>query len=502
MVESVAWITERKNTLSLLFYLASMNAYLRFARIDAHNETHPTDWRAYAISLAFFLCALGSKTVTATLPAALLLILWWKHRLHRRRLALLVPFFLLGIAAAWHTSFLERSEVGASGPEWSYTAPQRILIATRAICFYAAKLLWPANLSFIYPKWRIDETDPSQWLFPLALLVILALLFILRHRIGRGPLVAILFFIGTLVPALGFVNVYPMRYTFVADHYQYHASLGLIALATAAISTLLHRRNLNRRFPRAAAGAVALLLLPLPILTFMRARDYRDPKTLWTDTLHKNPNSWMAWLNFGHVAAAASPDLSAAADAYRKALALAPNVADPHFNIGLIHLAQQDYPAAAAEFTRAIALNPRHAGAHDMLGLCLVAQHQREASIAHYRLTLAIKPRYANAHFNLGVALRDTGQLNDAAAEFTAAIELDPTNALALRELANCRIHQKTYAAAIDPLQRLLQLQPNNAEAHFDLAAALALTNHPEESNDHLRKALAIKPELQSRRKK
>jgi tetratricopeptide (TPR) repeat protein len=496
MVESVAWITERKNTLSLLFYLLSMNAYLTFARVD-EEEPKPANgrWGAYAAALLFFLCALGSKTVTATLPAALLLILWWKRRLSRRDLALLAPFFLLALAAGLMTSFLERAEVGASGPEWNYTPSQRLLIASRAVWFYAAKICWPANLSFVYPKWHIDPTSAVQWLFPIVLLGAIALLFMLRRRIGRGPLVAALIFIGTLVPALGFINVYPMRYTLVADHYQYHASIALIVLIVAGVTTLLHRR----RFSRAAPVIGAILLATLLTLTWFRSGVYHDQRSLWADTRRKNPDSWMVWLNQGRAfAAAAPPDMPAATAAFRQALALAPDVADTHYDMGVIDLENRDYPAAAAQFRRVIEIEPRHARGHSMLGYALAAQHHLDDAIAEYRRALAIRPAYVNAHVNLGLALREQGKYEAAAAEFLAALDADPNSALALRELATCRIKQTRYDAALDPLRRLVELQPDNAEAHFDLAAACAVTHHPEESNQHFLRAMTLKPELRS----
>jgi tetratricopeptide (TPR) repeat protein len=497
MVESVAWVTERKNTLSLLFYLAAMNAYLSFARVDAEGVAERQDsWGAYAGALLFFLLALGSKTVTATLPAALLLILWWKNRLRRRDWLMLAPFVVLGIAAGCVTSWLERSEVGAAGPEWNYTFAQRVLIAGRAIWFYAAKLLWPGNLSFVYAKWRVDPADAAHWLFPLAALIAVATLFALRKRTGRGPLVAVLIFVGTLAPALGFVNVYPMRYTFVADHYQYHASLALIVLVVAVATTFIRQRELTRRI------SVAILPIVLFCLTWHQAGIYRDQRTLWADTVRKSPDSWMAWLNHGRAAASASPpEMATAAASFRKALELAPDVADPHYDMGLIHLDKQDYPTAAAEFTRALEIEPRHSRARNMLGYTLAAEHRLDDAIVEYRRALAIKPNYANARFNLGLALRDQGNFEAAAAEFTAVIDRDPANAPALRELATCRIRQANYTAALDPLRRLLQLQPNNAEAHFDLAAACALTHQPEESNQHLARALALKPELRARLK-
>jgi tetratricopeptide (TPR) repeat protein len=495
MVESVAWISERKNTLSMLFYLLSMNAYLKFAGVDEESKPGKTRWGTYAGAVVCFVCALGSKSVTATLPAALLLVLWWKNRLERRHVALLATFFVLALAAGLCTSFLERLEVGASGPEWNYTASQHLLIAGRAVWFYAAKILWPANLSFAYAKWRVDSASAAQWLFPLLMLIVIAVLLMLRRRIGRGPVVAALLFVGALAPALGFINVYPMRYTFVADHYMYHASITLIVLIIAGATTFLRRRRFSRGAPALAGG----LLIILFALTWFRSGAYRDQRTLWADTLGKNPDSWMVWLNQGRAAAAAvPPDIPTAAAAFRKALALAPDVADTHYDMGLIDLEERDYPAAAAEFGRVIEIEPRHARGHGMLGYALAAQHRLDDAIAEYRRALAIRPAYVNGHINLGIALREQGQYETAAAEFLAAFDTDPNSALALRELATCRIKQARYDAALDPLRRLVELQPDNAEAHFDLAAACAITNHPEESNQHFLRAIALKPELRS----
>ncbi|HSV13511.1 MAG TPA: hypothetical protein VLI90_04585, partial [Tepidisphaeraceae bacterium] len=250
-VESVGWITERKNVLSLVFYLLALRSYLR------STGSEPV-LRDYAFSLLFFLLALLSKTVTATLPAAILLIFWWKRgRIRVRAVTPLLPFFVLAAVCGSITGYLERTQVGARGPEWAALTPlHRVLIASRAVWFYAGKLLVPWRLTFIYPRWSIDPRDPLQWLYLVALIAVIAGLWLRRRRLGRGPLVAVLFFIGTLTPALGFVNVYPMRYSFVADHFQYHASIGLIALAAACIA----------RFKPAGLIIVALLIA----LTFHR----------------------------------------------------------------------------------------------------------------------------------------------------------------------------------------------------------------------------------------
>ena len=233
-VESVAWITELKNTLSAVFYLSAAMLYLRFDQ----ERKKPF----YAGALVLFVLGLLSKTVTATLPAALLVIFWWKRgKLSWRRDVLpLVPFFVLGAAAGLFTAWVERKLIGAEGAAFDLTFIDRFLIAGRVIWFYLGKLFWPANLIFIYPRWNIDQAVWWQYLFPAAALLLAAALWVLRRR-WRGPLAGLLFFVGTLFPVLGFFNVFPFIYSFVADHFQYLASLGVIALVSAGIALLLKR---------------------------------------------------------------------------------------------------------------------------------------------------------------------------------------------------------------------------------------------------------------------
>ena len=192
--------------------------------------------------------ALAAKTVVVTLPFVLLVIYWWKRgTIHARDVLRLAPFFALSVAMGFVTMLMETHYVGARGEEWSLSPVARLLLAGRALWFYAGKLAWPHPIVFFYPRWQIDARVWWQYLFPAAAVLVPVGLWLLRGRIGRGPLAAVLMFAGVLVPALGFFNVYYMRYAYVSDHFQYHASLALIALAAAA-ATL---------FVRPAAGPVA-----------------------------------------------------------------------------------------------------------------------------------------------------------------------------------------------------------------------------------------------------
>ncbi len=245
-VESVAWISEQKNTLSAAFYLASAYVYLRFAEAglkpcatpvaeglkpcatavaglkpcatpaqsSSASVVQPFRAAGYWIATALFLCALLSKTVTATLPAALLVVEWWRRgrlRWHQDVRPLL-PWFAVAVAAGLFTAWFERDIIGARGADFDLTLIERGLLAGRVIWFYLGKLIWPADLMFWYPRWTIDASVWWQYLFPAAVAGMTIALAIVARR-TRGPLAGFLFFCGTLFPVLGFFNVYPFRFS-------------------------------------------------------------------------------------------------------------------------------------------------------------------------------------------------------------------------------------------------------------------------------------------------
>jgi tetratricopeptide (TPR) repeat protein len=296
-VESVAWVTERKNVLSAVFYFAAALAYLRFHPPGEVEVSRQRRWHFYFWSLALFAAALLSKTVTCSLPAALLLARWWKkRRLAARDILPLLPLFVVGAALGLLTAWLEKYHVGAQGPDWSLTIADRCLLAGRALWFYAGKLAWPAPLIFIYPRWQINSGLWWQWIFPAAAVGVMAGLWWLRDRIGRGPLVGVLFFAGTLGPALGFINLYPMRYSLVSDHFVYLSSLGLIALITALVVRTAERL----RMQELVYGFAVVVLPVLGILTWRQCGMYTNLETLWRTTIARNPNCWMAQSNLGN----------------------------------------------------------------------------------------------------------------------------------------------------------------------------------------------------------
>lgn len=294
-VESVAWITERKNVLSGVFYLLAALAYLRFdqRRFGSDGGGGGSGW-VYGGCLLAFTMALLSKSVTCTLPTALVVMLLWKREaLSFRRLLPLAPLLVLGVCLGLHTAYVERTHVGAFGPDFDFSAAERILISSKALLFYPAKLLVPWPLMFVYPRWELDATAlVSFWPTAVVLSVgVVALLLYLRGV--RGPGLALAFFAGTLFPALGFFNVYPMRYSFVADHFQYLASIGVIALVVGVLAL---------RLPESIAGWCGGCVLGfLLCLTWAQCGDYQDAETLWRSTLRKNPAAWIAHNNLADI---------------------------------------------------------------------------------------------------------------------------------------------------------------------------------------------------------
>lgn len=390
-VESVAWITERKNVLSGFFYLAALASYIR----SEMSEQRGRRW--YAASLVLFVCALLSKTVTCTLPAVLLLLAWYRRGAIRvRDVVRALPFFAAGFSLALVTVHLEGTVVGAAGDEWSLSWLDRCLIAGRALWFYVGKLLWPAKLSFIYPRWDIDPSDMWSYVYPVAALLAVFQLWLWRDRLGRGPVMAVAFFAISLLPALGFVNVYPMRYSFVADHYQYLASLGIIALVVGGADRLL--RNTTAR--RAGFAAAALAVSLLASLTLRQGLMYKDVETLWRWTIQANPQAWIA-----------------------------------HNNLGAILVQKGERAVAEEHFATALVCNPRHVEALHNMGNCLMLDGDEAGAAECYRRALEIAPNYTPVIVALGDLVREQGNMDRATSLYRRALQGDPGDRSARRNL-------------------------------------------------------------------
>ena len=483
-VESVAWISELKNTLSAALYLGSALAYLEFDRGRKASF--------YGIALSLFVLALMAKSVVATLPAALLLVLWWKRGSlsWRRDVIPLVPFFLAGVIAGLFTAWVEKELIGAKGPEFSISFLGRILIAGRAFWFYLEKLLWPANLIFVYPRWSVSESVWWQYLFPAAALLLLMALWFWRRR---GALVGLLFFTVTLLPALGFFNVYPFRFSYVADHFQYLASIGPIVLAATGVTAALNSLGKRRLVLESSIGA--LLILTLGVLTWRQGAMYSDNETLFRTTIARNPECWMAYNNLG-VTRLREGQVGEAIAHFREALKIRPNYADAHNNLGNALLQQGQVSESIPHFRRAIEIEHNNADAFSNMGNALQSKGRLAEAIIYYRKALETKPNKADTHSNLGNAFLLSGNIDAAIAHFKKALEINPDYADSHNNLGNAFLHKGQVDEAIAEYQSALETKTEFSEAHYNLGNAFMRKGQVDDAVVQYQRALAIKPEV------
>jgi len=469
-VESVAWITERKNVLSGVFFLGSLYAYLRSAGVESKSADEHRETRFYSLSLLCFAAALLSKTVTGSLPAVILLLLWWRHgRVAWSDVQSLAPYFFLAAGFGLLTVQLEMEHVGAVGWEWDLSFPERILIAGRSLWFYAGKLVWPTQLAFNYPRFDIDAGDPVAWLYPTAAVAVVIAVWAARARIGRGPLVALLVFAGSLFPALGFFDIYPMRYSFVADHFQYLASIGLITLFAAIAVNAASRLSAAGRSLAQVVGA-GLVLALLTGMSWHQAQVYRDVETLWRDTLTKNPGSWLALGHLGTLAAERGR-LDEAAEYYRESIRVEPRQHEAHNNLGNALRLRGDFVEAVAAIEQSLEIQPHYAIAYNSLALVRHDAGEFAAAVRSFERALEIDPAFAAAQTNLGITLVAVGDLDAAIGHHRAALELSPDLVAARTNLASALVERGDLDEAIEQLTRVVELTPDSQLAKRNLRA-------------------------------
>jgi tetratricopeptide (TPR) repeat protein len=462
-VESVAWVSERKNVLSCALAVGSLLAYLRFSPPEsrlptASGDAQPLKWSSYFVALGLFLAALLSKTVTCSVPAVLLVLYWWKQgRLTRRGVALLVPFFVVGVALAFVTAWMEKVHVGAEGKDWILSPVERVLLAGRALWFYAGKLAWPHPLVFFYQRWTIDGHVWWQFLFPLAAASVIIGLWVARKRIGRGPLAGVVIFAGVLVPALGFFDVFPFRYSFVADHFQYHASIGLIAVAVSAATILMASRPGQMPWPKRLGAAGVLLVLA--VVAHRQTYVYKNVLSLCNNIIAYNPNCWAA------------------------------------YSISGTYLLQQaKYDEAVVRLRDAVRLAPDRATLHTDLGAALILTERFDEAVVEERRALALEPQNASTLYNYSAALRGAGDLTAATESLRAALKIAPQLDIAQYALGDILVAQGMTEEAVGSLEEAVRLQPANAKYREDLAATLIRLGRLAPAKTHLRVALQLNP--------
>src|SRR6266480_2984652 len=466
-VESVAWITERKNVLMGFFFLLTLLAWIAFV-----NERTRRQWIFYCLALIFYMLALSAKATACTLPAALFLILWLQKKpITMRRVIQVVPFVVLGIGMGLVAVWWERYHQGTNRGVFPFLSPiERILVASRAVWFYLSKIFWPSNLTFIYPRWNISPADLLDYIPLLACIAACVAIYFLRRYVGRSVEVATAFFVATLSPVLGFIMLYTFRYTFVADHYQYLACIGPIALASAGLVNLADVSKTSRTLIFNVALCVVALLATL---TWRQAAMYGNIETLWRTTLSRNPSCWMAHNNLG-IVLFEKGQLDDAIVHYRTTLQMQPNFWDADYNLGTALLGKGHVDEAIFYCDKAVRMQPTDPDAQVALANALLQKRRIDDAIAHYQKAVAIRPDYFLARYGLGQALLERGKLDAAIEHSRAALLIQPNNADCHTILAIALDEEGQSVEAIKHYEKALQISPQSVSALNNLAWLLA----------------------------
>lgn len=523
-VETVAWISELKNlqsaALALLCLLASVWSLPAAGDPPARAPARGRSLLAFLL----FVAALLSKPSVVFLPVVVLLLIWWKlgRRPSMADVVPVAPMFVASACVGLLTMYLDYRYLGGNDPQAQLPLLERPLVAGRALWFYVAKLVWPATLTSIYPRWEISATAWWQWLYPLAAVLSVAALWALRRRIGRGPLVAVLSFMLLLAPVLGLVGFSYNVYSFVADHFQYHAAPALIALFAAGV-TRACRTRVQKGLLLAAS---AILLAALSIASGAHARVFANEKARCLDTLEKNPSAWVAMNNLGvalnregrhgeavqwleqairvrpaypeahsnlGVALVASGEPQRAIEHYREALRMWPDYAQAHNNLGAALAAVGDLDGALREYREAIRLAPNHAEAQNNLAKLLAMTGDVSGAIREGRQAVALRPDSADAHRDLGVTLASAGRLDEALHEFREALRINPNDAKTRNGLGVVLASLNRKPEAIEQFREALAVDPRSSEAHNNLGNALAEAGDLPGAIGHYREAIRLK---------
>jgi len=456
-VESVAWISEQKNLLSLLFSLLAMLAWTEFVEAPAQQTS-----RWYLRTLAFYVLALLSKSTACTLPAALVLMLWLKHKpINRSRLLQIGPFVVLGIGMGLLAMWWERHHQGTEGKIYALSLLERLLVASHAIWFYAGKLVWPTNLTFSYPRWVINPTDILAYGWMAAGVVVCCLIYVTRRSVGRSVEVATAFYVAMLSPTLGFIMLYTFRYTFVADHYQYAASIGPLALIGAGIAVGLRRLEKGKAY--AAWSGCGALLVTLAVLTRQQCGMYSDVETLWRTTIARNPASYMAHNNLGSVLTRKG-ELDEAIKHFQLSFTIQPDYAIAYHNLGRVLIQKGQLSEAVVQFRKAVDSDPDYATARINLGNALVQMNQAGEAIKHYEAALSLRLTSGDVFNNLAwlLATSPDASLRNGPRAVDLALQANRLtggrNPVYLGTLAAAQAEAGRFAEAVATAQSALEL--------------------------------------------
>ncbi|MDE0302834.1 MAG: tetratricopeptide repeat protein [Gammaproteobacteria bacterium] len=483
-VESVAWVIARKDLLSGAFYLGAALAWLNFAEASRRRD--------YSLALGLFAASLLSKTVTVTLPAALLVLAWWKRgRVTGADVLRLLPFFAVGFAFAFADTAYYASRESL---DLDYSFVERMQIAAHALWFYVGKLLWPVDLAVIYPFWEVGAGRLAEWGYVAAAVAVVAGLWRARGRIGRGPLAAALFYGVTLSPVLGFVDFGYMQFSFVADRFQYLAGIGVMGLFIGAGVHAATR--LSARTRRGALGATLIGVAVLAVLSWKQSHIYRDEITFFSHVVAHNPQGRDAYHNLGKALQDAGR-MDEALKAARAAVEQRPDFADAYGNLGLAlkHFSRLD--EAESVLRRGLRADPKSKTVLLNLGEVVRQQGRHEESLQWYDAILRRDRQYARAYAGKGDALFVLQRYDESIESLKKALTLTPDMPQApLMHVLIGEAAQKLerFEEAEHQYQSALRIEPGLFRAHAGLAGLLIDRGRSSEADRHLQSVLERYP--------
>lgn len=478
-VETVAWVYERKNILSLAFALAALWAWLRFFWEETAEDSERR-LSGYGATLGLYVCALLTKVTMVVFAPSLLVIAWWKRgRITRGDLLATLPMLVLAVPIGLLTRSLESGLGETLGFAWQPSPAERVLQIGRSLFFYLGQLVWPHELAFVYRRWEIDASDPAQWVYPLAALGLTGALWRARARIGRGPLTAWLLFCGALAPMLGLLEVYFFRFSYVADHWQYVACIGPIALGVGLVAR--YARTRDPLIARMALGLGCALVVALGVSSWRYTHVFRSSESIWRDSLSKNPDALLARYNLA-VELQSRGQLVEAMRHYQAAARLSPDNVLIWSNMGLVRAREGRLQEALALYDKALALDPDHPITHWNKGLVLEARGDFDAALPHLERAFRIDFPHPSEHIRLIVSHTELGNLllaherpEEAAAHYRQSLEHQPDYLPARLGLARASLARGDTNGAIRQLEWVLRLVPDHPEARALLERANAL---------------------------
>ncbi len=515
-VESVAWVAETKNTLSVLLCLLAVEAWLDF---DAGRRG------GYLLSVFLYLLAMLAKSSVIMLPLVLLLYHGWKHgRIGRRDCLRIAPYLVIAIVLGLVSTYLQNRHPATIGANVvpQDTPVHRLVGLGVEVFFYLGKFFVPLGLLPVYPRWNLDHPSPAEWLALPLLATALGLIWHFRRRAWcRHVALGLGFFLIMGLPTFGLVSMLYLRFSRVADHFVYLPMIGLIGLVAAGLEAGW------RRLPGTAQPLVPVIAATGLVLCARESHSYSacfvDQRTLWLYTVARNPDAWPAQNDLG-LELLNQGDLAAAAVHFREALRVKPDYAEAHNNLGLVYLREAlqaptpsgrfeaavpivpgrpalpvsppggELAEAADEFRTALRINPDYRDASSNLNLAL--QHSGEPGIiGQYQAALQTKPNDVDTRNDLGLALLQAGRVPEATAQFQQVLQARPAYIDARNNLGLALLQTGHPADAVGQFQQALRIKPDFAEAHNNLGLALAQMGRYREAIAHYQQALRFKPD-------